>query len=1446
MTAGMLRCLMVALLACATFCGWAVAQTVDTRCIRDGGIAFCTEPVIVPSSPGAAVDWQMWTYNVCDMAGAYTYRQKAWCEAEGGTWSAGPVCAGARPIYDADIAPVSTTFERIVTNACTLDLADTGWGQSIPYNLLCWYGGPLVQNGVRVRDFRTLNFSGLAPSQTGCNAPWREVVQAGRWRALACPSGYNTRTRPNGDLECWRLPAECSTVANPINLLDGCKLQREADYRTRTLGGVELERFYNSAGYFRFDAAPQQATDVWRTTWDRRILAPPAVGNVLAYAQRADGSVQAFLPDGREMHNLRGGGSAVLQRLTDSAGATTGWRLTTADRDVEVYDAAGRVQSIALRTGHTFTLAYNANGRLATVTDIYGVSLGFTYDASGRLGGFVAPGNRTFAYGYDALGRLTTVTYPDSTVRTYHYEDPAFLHALTGITDENGQRFASWRYDGTGRATFSQHAGGAETYTLYPGSFSPTTNSGSTIAVDAFGTRRTYSYQIAGNVLRINRISRSCPGCSGGDLTYTYDANGNVATYRDFNGNQSSYTYDLTRNLEISRTEALGTALARTITTQWHPVYRLPTRITAPSGVAGVDEVTELTYDAQGNLLQKRLTAGATTRQWTRTYNVRSQVRTIDGPRADVADIVQYSYYGPPNACVACRGNMFTMGNALGHVTTFDTYDVDGQPTRITDPNGVVTALTYDLRGRLRTRTIHAGSPAAETTSFDYDNVGQLIRVTLPDASFLRYQYDAAHRLTEVADGLGNVIQYTLDAMGNRIKEDLYAPNDQLMKTQRRVYDALNRLYNDIGAAGQTSVYLYDGNGNLTRSTDPLNRSTIQSYDALNRRSSTTDPAGGVARFGYDAKDRLISVRDPINLATEYRYDGFGNLTQLSSQDTGVATHVPDAAGNVIGSTDARGMATSYTYDALDRQTLASFVGGSVALEYDNTATGGAYAKGRLTRVTDPSGSTSYSYDAWGRVLSKRQTVGTDASAKSFTVGYQYAAGRMTGITYPSGRSVSYAFDAQGRVSGVTVAGQAVLSDVVYFPFGVARRWTLANGQLYRRRLDTDGRVAALSLGPDTTTYGNEAWMFGYDALNRLTTATLPQGATLGYAYDGNGNRRQETRTGAITNYTYSASSNRLQALSGSAAKSFAYDAAGNLTSNGSVTLTYDGRGRLTQSSSGHRYLVNGLGQRVAKSGPGVASGMNYFAYDEQGHLIGEYDASGAVRQELLYLGDTPVASVRTAAGGGVDIYPIYTDHLNTPRLITNQANQKVWEWPLDTFGATAANENPSGLGVFSFNLRFPGQYYDAETGLHYNYFRDYDPSVGRYVQSDPIGLEAGINTYAYALGNPVARRDFFGLDTCGSGILEGLVPDNPFLFPFSSCCRNHDNCYDNCWSMPTKTDCDDRFCGCMKSRCQRYGYVRGFCEWTAQKYCDAVASKGQPAFDGARKKCNGASCPRQ
>ena len=625
-----------ALVLSIAFCATVAAQALDTRCVADGGIALCTEPTNVAELVSAPVDADMWTHNVCDFDGAFAWRSAAWTTARGG-----------KPIFDADIVPVSTTFERIVNNACQVAVTDSGWGYTIPPNVLCWTGGPLARNRSLILDYRKLTFSGLKPSASGCNVPWTDVVFARKSRGVACPKTSSVRIKSNGDLECWRFPPECSAkVGNPVNLLDGCKAQRELDYRSGTPGGLEVERFYNSAGYFRFDVAPERSTDVWRTTWDKRIVTPPGEGAVLAYAQRADGAILVFLPSGREVHNNQGGGSALLQRLTDGAGGTTGWRLTTAASDTEIYDASGRLQTVILRAGWTYALAYDSNGKLSTVTDTLGARLTFTYDASGRLSGFIAPGNRVYSYGYDTKGRLVSATYPDATRRTYHYEDVNFVHALTGITDENGVRFATWTYDGAGRAISSQHAGGVEAVAIYYRSFSATANDGQTQVIDSLGGTRTYYYRVLGGVVRVRYAT---DGSS--SVTSAFDANGNVSSYRDANGNQTTYVYDLARNLEISRTEAYGTSLARTITTQWHPVYRLPVRITAPAGSVGELEVTDFVYDAQGNLLRKSITAGTLTRQWSMTYNAFGQTLTIDGPRTDQADVVTNSYYDINDPC---------------------------------------------------------------------------------------------------------------------------------------------------------------------------------------------------------------------------------------------------------------------------------------------------------------------------------------------------------------------------------------------------------------------------------------------------------------------------------------------------------------------------------------------------------------------------------------------------------------------------------------------------------------------------------------------------------------------------------------------------------------------------------------------------------------------------
>ena len=151
--------------------------------------------------------------------------------------------------------------------------------------------------------------------------------------------------------------------------------------------------------------------------------------------------------------------------------------------------------------------------------------------------------------------------------------------------------------------------------------------------------------------------------------------------------------------------------------------------------------------------------------------------------------------------------------------------------------------------------------------------------------------------------------------------------------------------------------------------------------------------------------------------------------------------------------------------------------------------------------------------------------------------------------------------------------------------------------------------------------------------------------------------------------------------------------------------------------------------------------------YDEAGHLLSEYGIHGTLIEETVWMDDTPVAVIQPS-GSTVAFYYVHTDHLNTPRKITRPSdNGLMWRWDPDTFGVLQPNANPAGLGTLTYNLRFPGQYFMNESWLVTNGFRTYDPTTGRYLESDPIGLGGGINTYAYAAGNPISNVDLLGLD---------------------------------------------------------------------------------------------------
>jgi RHS repeat-associated protein len=700
-----------------------------------------------------------------------------------------------------------------------------------------------------------------------------------------------------------------------------------------------------------------------------------------------------------------------------------------------------------------------------------------------------------------------------------------------------------------------------------------------------------------------------------------------------------------------------------------------------------------------------------------------------------------------------------TITNAAGHVTTINAYDAHGRALTTTDPNGLVSTLTYDTRGRLTSRQV-----GVETTTYAYDAVGQLTRVTTPDGSYVQYTYDAAHRLTQINDGLGNKIVYTLDNAGNRTGESAYDPTNALARTRSRVYNALNQLSQDLGAQSQTTTFAYDGNYNLTSSTDPLTHQTTDGYDALNRLLQVLDPASGVTKYSYDGANNLTQVTDANANVTAYTYDGLNDLIMLASPDTGATTSTYDAAGNLLTKTDARGATAIYTYDNLNRAAQIVYSkSGSPSETHTFTYDSGTNAKGRLSAITDPAATTSWTYNSQGRVASKTQQVGSVAR----TLGYGYnAAGQLSSLTTPSGQVITYGYS-NNRVTTVSVNGAPLITGAATEPFGPLAVWLWSNGLKMYRDYDTDGRLATWEFRNGSSLLRKDqsfdlasriigisdpinpaaSQSYQYDALDRLTLAQTgnPVTHTQQFTYDPVGDRLNGTIDTASSNLFYNAS-NRLQAMIGAVSANYLNGAA-------SLAWTYNNANRLTQiQSSGTAiasYAVSALGQRVSKT---VSGAITIFVYDEQGHLLGEYDGAGNLIEETVWLEDLPVATLRPTGAQGnptpINLYYVHADHLGSPRAVTRPSdNALMWQWDnLDPFGANAANSNPAGQGTFTFNLRFPGQYYDAEVGTSYNYFRDYDPMIGRYVESDPIGLTGGINTYAYATNGPLLASDPFGL----------------------------------------------------------------------------------------------------
>ena len=985
--------------------------------------------------------------------------------------------------------------------------------------------------------------------------------------------------------------------------------------------------------------------------------------------------------------------------------------LCAVDPKCSPYDAA-------LSPGWTFnynvllTFTNDTNGKLikATVHEENGATIDFAWNGSG----------------FQALNRVVAslVQNPDG---TYTLTRPNQTHLfftagglLTKETDRNGYATVL-SYSNGHLTTVTDAENRSLTLTYYPnGQLQRVTDPASRSVLfqyDANGNLQSAT-DLAGNATQFgyqaNSLLTTMTDPRGGVLTNTYDQNNpgqviqqvdplnritkysyspGLTTITDPKGNVTDQEYQ--GNELIRLTLGVATPQQSTWTYSYDPAVLAITSVTDPAG-----NVWTNTWDPQGNLLTH---TDPLNDKWAYSYDTLNDVATVQDPLQTTNTETKNTYDGNGNL-TSSSTPLVGSGQTSTTIYSYGDSHHPGDLTSVTDPDGKVWTYGYDANG-IRNKVV---DPLGDTTTYSYDNVGRLFSSVSPKGNVAganavafttTYTPDVFGRPVQVVDPLSHQTLFHYDANGNL---------DRLTDANGHVtlytYDADNEL-EDVQRADSSHLGTgYDVDGNVASQTDGLKNTTTYTYDPLNRLASVSDPLKRTTTYQYDDLLQHVLVTDPQGRTTTYFYNGADQLTGIAYSDgvTPAVGFTYDADGQRKTMTDGTGT-TSYTIDSLHRLTaMTTGAGQTVSYAYD--------LKGQLTSITYPGGTQTVSrgYDAAGRLQSV-----TDWANHKTTYGYD-ANSNATLVSYPNGTSASFGYDNADRLTSIMDAkGNTNFLSLTYVPDAI--------GQATSENATSYGYNAINQLtGAGTTTYGYDAadnlhqgMMPGvgaatltYDAANQLASGSVTNGSTqiesLTFKYDPNGNRSQETGTGA-------------RAIS----NSYIYDQANRLTG-------YDG------SAS---YAYNGDGLRMSKTVSGATTQATWDVAEGLPLMLKDGTTS-----YVTGLGGLPLEQITSS--GATSYY--HQDRLGSTRAITNASGAVVATDTYDAYGNVTAS-----TGTLVNPFQYAGQYTDAESGLQYERARYYDPTTGGLLSRDPAAAETR-QPYGYAADSPNNGRDPSGL-----GVLE-------------------------------------------------------------------------------------------
>ncbi|MEU8549464.1 putative T7SS-secreted protein [Streptomyces roseoverticillatus] len=926
-----------------------------------------------------------------------------------------------------------------------------------------------------------------------------------------------------------------------------------------------------------------------------------------------------------------------------------------------------------------------------------------------------------------------TVTEPD-TGRTRHFAphgEAGREALLQQLTDRNGH-WITYEYDAGGTPTALAHSGG---YRLR-------------ITADAEAGRITalhladdtelirYGYDEAGSLTEVINSS-------GQPLRFGYDERGRMTSWTDRNGTHYAYAYDdEDRCVFQSGTEGH----MRSSLVYGEPDPDTGLRVTEVTNSLG--HTTSFTINRRSQIVAKTDPAGATTLStWDRHHRLLSRTDPL-GARTEF----RYDAEGRLAEVVRPDGRRVSA-----------TYNDLGLPETTVDPDGALWRHRYDAAGN-RVSTV---DPSGAESLYGYDALGNPATVTDALGNVTRVTSNTAGLPVEITDPAGSVTSYRRDSFG-RVTTVI----DPLGSTTRLTWTVEGRLARRIAADGAEERWTYDGEGNCTTHTDALGGVTRYEYGPFDVLTARTGPDGVRHEFTHDTLLQLTRVTNPQGLTWDYVYDPAGRPAAETDFDGRTLTYAHDAAGRLVSRTNGLGETIAYEHDVLGRVVRKDAAGAETTYVHD--------AAGRLMEACGSDATVVYSRDRAGRV--KSETV----NGRTTTFAYD-ALGRRTRRVTPGGAVSTWTYDAAGRRASLTASGQVFELEHDAAGREVARHF--GQGLILSSAWDAVGRLVSQGLegageellqhraytyrrdghltGITDVTNGSRA--FELDAAGRVTTVSASNWQER-YAYDEAGNQTDATwpagHPGAEAQGSRTYTGTRITRAGGIR---YEHDAQGRVVVRQKTRLSrkpdtwryeWDAEDRLravvTPDGTGWRYAYDPLGRRIAKerlTATGEVAERVDFTWD--GPLLTEQTTTGSFPHPVTltwdYQGLHPIAqteriSAADAPQREVDrrFFAIVTDLVGTPTELVDETGDVAWRTRTTLWGATTWPKNSTTYTP----LRFPGQYFDPETGLHYNYHRHYDPESARYTSPDPLGLAPAPNPATY-VDNPFTWTDPLGLAPC-------------------------------------------------------------------------------------------------